>query len=121
MSNMKHEFFAFLDTGTIVPIEGAATYEEAFDRDMPNAHWVHSRDGLVAALASGLKALDPDPDEQAELIADLRAQWTTEREHLLGLIDRAESFIAGFEGDDCQSDPGGIDDLLEDMRNATGT
>jgi len=45
-------FYAFLDTEVIVDIGEWNTYDDAFENEPPNTHWVLSREGLEKLVDS---------------------------------------------------------------------
>jgi hypothetical protein len=53
----RDRYFAFLDTATIVPIPGAATFEEAGELSPSNTHWILDEDNMRLLLRSGYDAL----------------------------------------------------------------
>lgn len=50
-------YFAMLDTEACVEIEGATTYEEAFNKELAGTHWVFTEEGLRKFVAAAQQAL----------------------------------------------------------------
>lgn len=46
-----------LDTENVVEIEGVGTYEEAFDKEPDNTHWVFTEEGLRAFVQDAIRVL----------------------------------------------------------------
>jgi hypothetical protein len=51
------KYFAMLDTEDVVEITDATTYEEAFEREPANTHWVFTEDGLRRFIESATRVL----------------------------------------------------------------
>ena len=52
-----NRYFAMLDTGLIILLEGATNFDEADEIAPGNTHWIFSEDGLVAFISLAQKAL----------------------------------------------------------------
>lgn len=54
VADMPQDFWAWADTGTLVPLGVCDDHNEAFERaetKCPNSHWVFSREGLREFIA----------------------------------------------------------------------
>ena len=55
---MTNRFFAMLDTENCVEIEGATTYEQAFEKEPCGTHWMFTEEGLRKFVEEAHKALE---------------------------------------------------------------